>query len=63
MRIDFDDGGWIEIVRAKTPGKVIVTVAAKDGQNSLTKHINSAEVTDVEFAQLAQSISQEEATT
>jgi len=63
MRIEFDDGGWIEIVRAKTPGKVIVTVAAKDDKNSLTKHINSAEVTNVEFAQLIQSISLEEVTT
>jgi len=56
MRIDFKDGGWVEIVRAKAPGKVTITVAAKDSENSLTKHLNAAEVTEDEFKQMVKEI-------
>jgi topoisomerase IA-like protein len=50
MRIDFDDGGYVEISRATTPGKLYIIVAARNADR--TKTVNSAEVSDDELDQL-----------
>jgi len=52
MRLDFDDGGYIELVLSKKPGKVFLTIAAKDYDNPLKKIINSAELTLKELSTL-----------
>jgi len=51
MRIDFEDGGYIEFTRSKEPKKYFIIVAAKD-VSSGDVQINSADVTDDEFHKL-----------
>lgn len=51
MRIDFEDGGYVEFTRSKEPKKYFIIVAAKD-ISSGDVQINSADVTDDEFQKL-----------
>jgi len=44
MRIEFDDGGYLEFQRSRKPHHVHVIVAAKKVDNPLELLVNSAEV-------------------
>ena len=51
MKIDFGDSSYIELTLS-SPGKVSITLGAKDGNNPLNIIINSAEITLKQFAEL-----------
>ena len=51
MKINFDDYSFIELTLS-SPGKVSITLGAKDSKNSLNTIINSAEITLKELAEL-----------
>lgn len=52
MKIQFDDGSYVEIKPSDTPDKLLIIVSAKDHMNSLKKITNAAEVTLEEFKKL-----------
>lgn len=55
MKIQFDDKSYIEFQRS-SPGKVLITVLAKDQFNNRKNIINSVEITDDQLQQLISSI-------
>ena len=52
MKIVFDDKNSIECSKSDNPGKIIITISAKDGADPLKKIINAAELTAEEFKKL-----------
>ena len=50
MRVDFEDGSYVEI--KKTDDKITVIISAKDHLNQSKKIINAAEMTIDEFKKL-----------
>lgn len=52
MKIQFEDKSYIEMRKSDNPGKVVITISAKDGSNVLKKITNAVEITVVEFNQL-----------
>ena len=44
MKIQFDDGGYLEFQRSRNPNKVWVMVAVRSQDNPLELRVNSAEV-------------------
>lgn len=52
MKIEFEDKSHVEIKRSTEPGKVLITIQAKDHENSLKKITNCVEITDEQFKQL-----------
>jgi hypothetical protein len=56
MKIQFDDKSYVEIVKSTSPNKVLLTVAVKDGKDSLTLLATTAEITIEQFSQLAKSV-------
>jgi hypothetical protein len=52
MKIQFDDKSYIEVRRSDNPGKVIVTISARDHNDSMKKITNAVEITTAEFKQL-----------
>lgn len=55
MKIDFEDGGYVEFSKSDT-GSVIIKICAKDLLNSMKKIINSVEISKEEFKNLINSI-------
>lgn len=55
MRIDFDDGSYVEF--RKSDDKYLIIVSAKDAQNSLKRITNAAEISVEELNSLIKSIS------
>lgn len=51
MKIEFDDSSYVELTLS-APGKVLITLGAKDGINPLNIVINSAEITLKQLAEL-----------
>lgn len=51
MKVQFDDGSYIEI-KSSDSGKFIITISAKDHLNSLKKITNAAEITKEQLQQL-----------
>jgi hypothetical protein len=51
MRIDFDDGGYVEFCHSKN-NKIFIIVAASSSEKPSDKIINSAEITQEQFMQL-----------
>lgn len=52
MKIEFEDKSYIEAVKSKEPGKVTITIQAKDYTNALKKISNSVEITTEQWQQL-----------
>lgn len=52
MKIQFDDKSFIECKKSDNPGKIIITISAKDHTDSLKKITNAVEITVDEFKKL-----------
>lgn len=52
MKITFDDKSYIECTKSANPGKVVITISAKDGTDPLKKITNAVEITIDEFKKL-----------
>lgn len=52
MKIEFADKSHVEIKRSSEPGKVLITIQAKDHENNLKKITNCVEVSDEQFKHL-----------
>lgn len=56
MKIQFDDKSYIQVRKSDNPGKIIITIAARDGEDALKKITNAVEITMAEFTQLISDI-------
>lgn len=52
MKIVFDDKSYISFEKSSEPGKVIITIMAKDQFNNLKNIANSVEITNEQLSQL-----------
>ncbi len=52
MKIIFEDKSYIECRKSDNPGKVIITISAKDHTDPLKKITNAVEITAEEFKKL-----------
>jgi hypothetical protein len=52
MKIQFDDKSYIEVRRSDNPGKVVITISARDHTDAMKKITNAVEITTAEFKQL-----------
>lgn len=52
MKLIFDDKSFIEIVKSNSPGKIIITVSAKDRADLNKKITNSVELTEDQIKSL-----------
>ena len=57
MKITFNDKSFIECAKSDNPGKVVITISAKDGSDPLKKITNAVEVSIEEFKKLISDIS------
>jgi len=56
MKITFDDKSFIECKKSDNPGKVVITISAKDHTDPLKKITNAVEITTDEFKKLISEI-------
>jgi hypothetical protein len=56
MKIQFEDKSYIEIGHSPVPGKIILTISAKDHLNALKTIANSVEITIDQLKQLVESV-------
>lgn len=56
MKIVFDDKSYVECVKSDNPGKVVITISAKDHTDPLKKITNAVEVTVEQFTQLTSEV-------
>lgn len=56
MKITFNDKSFVECVKSDNPGKIIITISAKDGSDPLSKITNACELTATEFQKLISDI-------
>jgi nitrate reductase NapAB chaperone NapD len=52
MKITFDDKSYIECIKSDNPGKIVITISAKDRNDPLKKITNAVEITAEEFKKL-----------
>ena len=52
MKIVFNDKSYIECNKSDNPGKVVITISAKDRTDPLKKITNAVEITLEEFKRL-----------
>lgn len=52
MKITFEDKSYIECIKSANPGKIIITISAKDHNDPLKKITNAVEITSEEFKKL-----------
>ncbi len=52
MKITFEDKSYIECRKSDDPGKIIVTISARDHSDPLKKITNAVEITTEEFKKL-----------
>jgi hypothetical protein len=52
MKLVFDDKSFIECAKSDNPGKVVITISAKDSNDPLKKITNAVEITLEEFKKL-----------
>jgi len=52
MKITFNDKSFIECTKSDNPGKIIITISAKDSSDNLKKITNAVEITTEEFKRL-----------
>jgi hypothetical protein len=53
-KIEFENKSYIEITKSQNPGKIIISIVAKDPNNHLSTIANSVELTEEQFKQLIQ---------
>lgn len=56
MKIEFDDKSYIEVIKSASPGKIMISIQAKDYENPLKKITNSVEITKAQFQQLLEQL-------
>ncbi len=56
MKIEFSDKSSVEVKRSNTPGKVFITIQARDHENNLKNITNSVELTDEQFKSLVSDV-------
>ncbi len=56
MKITFEDKSYIECVKSDNPGKIIVTISARDHSDPLKKITNAVEITVEEFKRLVSDV-------
>jgi hypothetical protein len=52
MKIEFQDKSYIEIIKSNNPGKIMITIVARDHEKPLNTIANSVELTDEQFKEL-----------
>jgi hypothetical protein len=52
MKITFSDGSYISCTKSDSPGKIVLSISAKDGNNPLKKINNAVELTMEQFKEL-----------
>lgn len=52
MKIVFEDKSFVNCQKSDNPGKIIITISAKDGSDPLKKITNAVEISTAEFKQL-----------
>jgi hypothetical protein len=52
MKITFDDKSYIDCIKSANPGKIIITISAKDRNDPLKSITNAVEITTEEFKKL-----------
>jgi hypothetical protein len=52
MKIEFNDKSFLEVIKSPEPGKIIISIQAKDYENPLKKITNSVEITEEQFKQI-----------
>lgn len=57
MKIEFEDKSYIACQKSDNPGKVVITISAKDHENPLKKITNAVELTVEEFKKLVSEVS------
>jgi hypothetical protein len=56
MKIKFEDKSYIDFQKSAEPGKVIITIMAKDQFNNMKNIANSVEITQEELLQLVNAV-------
>lgn len=56
MKITFEDKSFIECAKSDNPGKIVITISAKDGTDPLKKIVNAVEITTEEFRKLIEDV-------
>ena len=54
MKIQFENKSYVEISKSTNPGKILITIAARDPEKPLSTIANSVEITEEQFKQLIQ---------
>jgi hypothetical protein len=57
MKIEFADKSYIECNKSENPGKILITISAKDHNNPLKKITNTAELSIEDFKKLVSEVS------
>lgn len=52
MKITFEDRSYIEVIKSNTPGRILITIVARDPKEALATIANSVEITEEQFKQL-----------
>lgn len=52
MKQVFEDKSFIEVAKSDNPGKIVITISAKDRTDPLKKITNAVEITTEEFKKL-----------
>ena len=52
MKITFEDKSYIDCQKSANPGKIVISISAKDHADPLKKITNAVEITAEEFKQL-----------
>lgn len=52
----FPDQSYIEIKKSKEPGKILITIQAKDHDNYLKKITNCVEITEEQYRELTSDV-------
>jgi nitrate reductase NapAB chaperone NapD len=52
MKITFEDKSFVEVKKSDNPGKIVLTISAKDHTDPLKKITNAVEITTEEFKKL-----------
>lgn len=56
MKIEFDDKSYLEVEHSKSPGKIQITIGAKNYENPLQTIINSVDIDLKQFNQIIESL-------
>lgn len=54
MKIEFEDKTYVQIVRSPNPGKIMITIVARDHEKPLATVASTVELTEEQFKQLVQ---------